>query len=137
MILRVSKQFSFESAHFLPEYNGKCKNLHGHSYKLTITILGKNDTDNTGMVMDFGDLKKIVQEEVIAPFDHALILKEDSKNEFAAHKRFFLGKTPTAENIVCYIKEAIFSKLPPHITLINIKLHETETSYCEWNQHDQ
>ena len=75
--IRITKQFNFETGHALYGYDGKCKNVHGHSYKLSVTVIGTpiTDRDNVkfGMVIDFTDLKKIVKEEIVDQFDHAMI----------------------------------------------------------------
>lgn len=75
--IRITKQFSFETGHALYGYDGKCRNVHGHSYKLSVTVIGMPIGDNShvkyGMVIDFSDLKKIVQEEIVDVFDHATV----------------------------------------------------------------
>ena len=75
--IRITKQFTFETGHALYGYDGKCRNVHGHSYKLSVTVIGTPITDTSnvklGMVIDFGDLKKIVKEEIVDPFDHATV----------------------------------------------------------------
>jgi len=75
--IRITKQFSFETGHALYGYDGKCKNVHGHSYRLDVTVIGTPISDNTnvkfGMVIDFGDLKKIVKDEIVDVFDHATV----------------------------------------------------------------
>ena len=80
--IRITKQFSFETGHALYGYDGKCKNVHGHSYKLSVTVIGKPITDNKnvkyGMVIDFGDLKKIVKEEIVNVFDHATVFNQNT-----------------------------------------------------------
>ena len=84
-IIRLTKAFTFETAHALYGYDGKCKNIHGHSYKLYVTVKGIPSQDSNdvklGMVMDFGDLKKIVNEAVVDVFDHAILLNEDSPHK--------------------------------------------------------
>jgi len=79
--IRITKQFDFEAAHALEGYYGKCKDIHGHSYHLKVTVLGKvhlgADKVEESMVMDFTDLKKIIKGEVIDLFDHKLVLKDD------------------------------------------------------------
>ena len=76
--IRITKEFTFETAHALYGYDGKCKNIHGHSYKLAVTVIGTPITDPTnvkmGMVIDFGDLKSIVKEEVVDPLIMQLFL---------------------------------------------------------------
>ena len=80
--IRISKEFKFETGHALFGYDGLCKNVHGHSYKLTVTLMGTpiSDPKNVkfGMVMDFSDLKKIVNQSIVVPFDHATVLNVDS-----------------------------------------------------------
>jgi 6-pyruvoyl tetrahydropterin synthase/QueD family protein len=80
-LIRISKEFTFEMAHALVSYDGKCAGLHGHSYHLTVTILGKimNETagPRQGMVMDFSEIKEIVHEEVLKVYDHAVVLNEE------------------------------------------------------------
>ena len=77
-IIRITKEFKFEMAHALKGYDGPCRNIHGHSYELLVTISGYPITDTKspklGMVMDFGNLKKIVRTAIIDIYDHALVL---------------------------------------------------------------
>ena len=83
MKVRVTKQFTFEAAHALDNYDGKCKDIHGHSYHLEITVSGKPKKDDAlsdcGMVIDFSEVKAILKKEVIPLFDHRLILRKDSR----------------------------------------------------------
>ena len=78
-VIRLTKEFSFEAAHALDGYDGPCREIHGHSYRLFVTVKGCPADDDTnpkcGMVMDFGVLKSIVNEEVVSRFDHALVLR--------------------------------------------------------------
>ena len=71
----ITKQFRFEAAHSLPNHDGKCKNLHGHSYLLEVTISGEilKEGPKEGMIMDFADLSKIVENEIINPWDHQFL----------------------------------------------------------------
>lgn len=139
-IIRISKEFTFEMAHALYSYEGKCAGLHGHSYHLTVTVLGqvKNDTSGPpqGMVMDFGDLKKIVSEKVLNIFDHALVLHErDPLCQQVIHSPSKLIKTtyqPTCENLLGDMAARIEPSLFPHLKLFSLKLRETGTCYAEW-----
>ena len=83
--IRITKSFNFETAHALYGYDGKCKNIHGHSYKLYVTVIGIPISEPNhvkyGMVIDFGDLKKIVREEVVDVFDHATIFNKNSPHK--------------------------------------------------------
>ena len=81
--IRVTREFTFEMAHVLLNYDGPCRNVHGHSYRLFVTISGVpvNDTNNpkNGMVIDFADLKSIVLNEIVNVFDHAVAVSKDFK----------------------------------------------------------
>ena len=132
----ITKIFSFEAAHALMDYNGPCKNIHGHSYKLWVTISGQVDA-GTGMIMDFNDLKKIVYETIISRFDHSLILYGEDKllNESSmamTENLVVLPFNPTSENLIIYFSELIKKLLPQHINLHGLKLYETDSSFTEW-----
>ncbi len=141
--IRITKQFTFEAGHALYGYDGKCQNVHGHSYKLSVTIIGSpiKDVDHVklGMVIDFGDLKKIVNEEIIDLFDHATIFNKNTPhielaNELAKrnHNIILADYQPTCENMVIDFAAKIKSRLPSNIGLHSLKLQETETSFAEW-----
>lgn len=142
-MIRITKIFNFETAHVLYNYDGKCKNMHGHSYKLFVTVKGNpiKDLDHhkNGMVVDFGDIKKIVKEEIVDIWDHAVLVNGDSPHkllgeslESQGHKVIFCDYQPTCENMLYDIAAKIKSKLPTHVQLAYLKLHETENSYGEW-----
>lgn len=143
--IRLTKEFTFEMAHILEGYDGPCRNVHGHSYRLKVTVIGSPISDNSnpklGMVMDFGQLKMIVKTQVVDRFDHVLLVKSDS--ELLKHCNMLsLGKIepvdyqPTCENLLLHIAELIAHKLPINIKLHSLKLHETATSYAEWFASD-
>ncbi len=145
--IRVTKQFTFETGHALYGYDGKCKNVHGHSYKLSVTVIGTPSTDKDdvklGMVIDFGDLKQIVKEEVVDPFDHATVFNKNTPHiELAeelqnrGHKVILANYQPTSENMVIDFAEKITARLPAHLLLHSLKLRETETAYAEWFRED-
>ena len=136
--IRITKQFNFETGHALYGYDGKCKNVHGHSYKLSVTVSGKPIKDNThvkfGMVIDFSDLKKIVNEEIVDVFDHATVFNLELAKELMArdHHVILVDYQPTSEMMVIDFAEKIAKRLPKNIKLHAIKLQETETSFAEW-----
>ncbi|HET8736069.1 MAG TPA: 6-carboxytetrahydropterin synthase [Pricia sp.] len=141
--IRITKQFNFETGHALYGYDGKCRNVHGHSYKLSVTVIGSPSTDTShvklGMVIDFGDLKKIVKEEIVDPFDHATVFNKNTPHiELAQelmdrdHKVILADYQPTSENMVTAFADQIKARLPKNIQLHSLKLQETETSYAEW-----
>lgn len=145
--IRVTKSFNFETAHALYGYDGKCKNIHGHSYKLFVTVKGSPILDSSnpkfGMVIDFGDIKKIVRAEVVDQFDHAILLnvnsphKELGENLSAeGHKVIFTDYQPSCENMLLDMVRLIRPQLDASVELISIRLHETETSYAEWLAED-
>lgn len=144
--IRVTKQFNFEASHALWNYNGKCKNIHGHTYKLFVTVIGTPILDinnhKQGMVIDFGDLKHIVKSEIVDKFDHTLILNKNSAKLNSANTSQMLERyietenQPTCENMVLLFSEIIKKKLPKGIELYSIRLYETENSYAEWFASD-
>ena len=143
-MIRITKAFKFEMAHALHGYDGLCKNIHGHSYKLFVTVKGeiKNDKGNAkdGMVLDFDVLKSIVKPEVINKYDHSLVLNANSPHSeidlSAFEKVFFLPYQPTSENLVTDFALKIKSKLPNGVKLYKVVLSETATSFAEWNLKD-
>ncbi|MFD0863242.1 6-pyruvoyl tetrahydropterin synthase family protein [Sungkyunkwania multivorans] len=145
--IRITKQFSFETGHALYGYDGKCKNVHGHSYKLSVTVIGTpiTDTNNVkyGMVIDFGDLKKIVKEEIVNKFDHATVFNKHTPHVELAkeladrgHQVILADYQPTSENMVIDFAAKIKARLPENIKLHSLKLQETATSYAEWYASD-
>jgi 6-pyruvoyltetrahydropterin/6-carboxytetrahydropterin synthase len=141
--VRVTKEFSFDMAHALKDYKGKCENIHGHTYHLAVTVLGEVLTEATprlGMVLDFGDLKKIVKEHVLDVFDHVLVLNETDarKDQVSAldTKLILTPYQPTAENLLVELVGRIKNNLPAGVQLFSLKLRETATSYAEWYAED-
>ena len=143
-MIRITKEFKFEMAHALHGYDGLCKNIHGHSYKLWVTIRGEvkdlNTHKNDGMVMDFDVLKSLVKPDIIDKYDHSLVLNANSPHAkidlSAFEKVFFLNYQPTSENLVTDFALKIKSKLPEGIELYKVVLSETATSFAEWNGAD-
>ena len=145
--IRITKQFSFETGHALYGYDGKCKNVHGHSYKLSVTVIGQPISDNSnvkfGMVIDFSDLKKIVKEEIVDVFDHATVFNKNTPHvELAAelknrgHHVILVDYQPTSEQMVTDFAQKIKNRLPSDIKLHSLKLQETDTSFAEWYASD-
>jgi 6-pyruvoyltetrahydropterin/6-carboxytetrahydropterin synthase len=145
--IRITKKFSFETGHALYGYDGKCKNVHGHSYKLSVTVIGspienRNDV-KFGMVIDFTDLKKIVKEEIVDQFDHATVFNETTPHVELAHELknrghhvILVDYQPTSENMVIDFAQRIIARLPADIKLFALKLQETESSFAEWYASD-
>ena len=143
-MIRITKEFKFEMAHALHAYDGLCKNIHGHSYRLWVTVKGdvKNEKGHTkdGMVMDFCVLKEIVKPEIVDKYDHSLVLNANSPHAkidlSAFEKVFLLPYQPTSENLVIDFANHIKSRLPETISLCKVILSETATSFAEWNIDD-
>jgi 6-pyruvoyltetrahydropterin/6-carboxytetrahydropterin synthase len=141
-IIRVTKEFSFEMSHVLWNYDGPCRNVHGHSYRLFVTLSGTpiDDQGNpkNGMVMDFTDLKAIVKKEIVDVFDHSVVLNSRFGKEKTILFSELFGNTvlvdyqPTCENLVADFAGKISNRLPAGTKLHNLKLHETATSFAEW-----
>ena len=145
--IRITKQFSFETGHALYGYDGKCRNVHGHSYKLSVTVIGTpiSETSNVkfGMVIDFSDLKKIVKEEIVDVFDHATVFNKNTPHVELAkelsdrgHSVILADYQPTSEMMVIDFAEKIKQRLPQNIALYSLRLQETATSFAEWFASD-
>lgn len=145
--IRITKKFSFETGHALYGYDGKCRNVHGHSYKLSVTVIGNPISDSShvkfGMVIDFGDLKKIVKEEIVNVFDHATVFNKNTPHVDLAkelsdrgHNVLLVNYQPTSEMMVIDFADKIQKRLPTSIALHSLKLHETATSYAQWFASD-
>ncbi len=143
-IIRITREFSFEGAHALSGYDGKCCHIHGHSYRMAVTVSGNPiEDDNSpkkGMVLDFTDLKKIVNENIIDKFDHALVMKEGALLAEDIGRVYGNVVTvdfqPTSEMLVIHFADIVKSLLPEGIQLHSIKLRETEKSCAEWYAED-
>jgi len=145
--IRVTKIFRFEMAHALWGYDGLCKNIHGHSYILKVTVSGTPITDENniklGMVIDFGDLKRVVARHIVDVYDHALVLSkkapverfEDIDEMF--DRKIWCDFQPTAENLVIHFAAILQRELPSEVSLHSIRLFETANSYAEWYADDQ
>jgi len=145
-MIRVTKEFNLDMAHALAGYDGKCKNIHGHTYKFFVTLKGSVDNDpaspKNGMVIDFNLLKDIVCKDVIDEFDHTLVLngnsshKELKNNKLGFDNIILVPYQPTCENLLIDFADRIQKSLPENIKLSKLKLMETITSYAEWYASD-
>ena len=138
--LFITREFRFEGAHALTGYDGKCRHIHGHSYKLLVTITGEPSEipghPKSGMIMDFNDLKNIVHQYVIDPLDHSLMLREEAplsrelKEQYDNIKIFDFQ--PTCEQLTLYIAHILEPVISPPNRLHRVCLYETPTSFAEW-----
>jgi len=145
-LIRVTREFTFEMAHVLKNYDGPCKNVHGRSYILFVTLSGEPVIDygdpKNGMVIDFTDLKNIVLKKIINLFDHSVVISKD----FDSEKMEILTKTfgntvvvdyqPTCENLIIDFAERLNEEMPANIHLHSLRLYETAKSYAEWFASD-
>lgn len=146
MKIRLTKTFTFDMAHLLRGYDGACRNIHGHTYHLEVTVIGTPlnhpGHPKDGMVMDLKELKNIVKEKILERFDHSLVLPELDSEELIrtlaseGHKLVTLPFQPTCENLLLYIVETIQHELPQDVRLFSVKLYETPSSFAEWTQSD-
>ena len=145
--IRITKEFTFETGHALFGYDGKCRNVHGHSYQLAVTVIGTPISGRgevkLGMVLDFGDLKAIVKEEVVDRFDHATVFNKNTPHvalaemlEKDGHKVILADYQPTSENMVIDFAARIRARLPKGVNLHSLRLRETATAYAEWFASD-
>ncbi len=145
--IRLTKEFSFEAAHALERYDGACRHIHGHSYRLFVTVKGvpceRIDSPKRGMVIDFGELKAIVNEQIITRLDHSLVLYDSELSQRIissigdVYDNIILtAYQPTCENMLADFAERIARELPENIELHSLKLHETASSFAEWYADD-
>jgi 6-pyruvoyltetrahydropterin/6-carboxytetrahydropterin synthase len=129
-LARIVKTFSFDAAHRLPNHNGKCKNLHGHTYKLEVAVSGpvgyRPGSSDEGMVVDFGQIKETVKPYIDSQLDHQFL------NESVA----LFGMPPTAEVIACNIFRTIQFGISSRVHLEYVRLWETPDSYAEVTVED-
>ena len=144
--IRITKLFSFEMAHALENHDGMCQNIHGHSYKLRVTIMGEpafnGNSPKEGMLMDFSDLKTIVNKYIIEKYDHALVLKSTTNTQLIDilkkqyQKIEIVDYQPTSEQLLLSFVIVLQKVLPSNVQLFSLRLSETETSYAEWYSID-
>ena len=145
--IRLTKEFTFESAHALDGYDGLCREIHGHSYRLFVTIKGEpiceEGNPKMGMVMDFGDLKRIVNSEIVDRLDHSFVLRDSEQNvelketlSAKFSKVVLVDYQPTCENMLADFAARISGRLPEGVKLHSLKMHETATSFAEWYAED-
>ncbi len=141
--VRVTKRFHFEMAHALRCHDGLCANIHGHSYVLDVTLTGtpRNEPGHPkdGMVIDFSELKKLVNTAVVDRYDHALLLHESDRVQASTGHELF-GRTlftpwqPSCENVLLDIVERLQAALQGRTVLQAVRLQETASSWAEWER---
>lgn len=146
MRVRITKEFDFEAAHALDGYDGKCQDIHGHNYHLSLTFLGEpinnKSLSNNGMVVDFGDIKEFLNKTIKPLFDHRLILRKDSRFlglEQQNQRIRYVDYQPTTENMLLEIVGIVSNSFEKktNAVLYSAFLRETSSSYVEWHKEDQ
>ena len=144
--IRLTKEFHFEMAHALWNYDGLCRNIHGHSYVLEVTIMGEPISDENnpklGMVMDFGELKDIINKEIISQLDHSLVVNSKiPENQICnlaeiSNNIIVVNYQPTCENLLIDFAQRLKKYFSAQTQLYSLKLRETANSYAEWFASD-
>ena len=148
-LISVTKEVTFDCAHMLSGHEALCKNLHGHTYKVQVTVTGEpvEEGSSASMVIDFKHLKQAINEVIVDKFDHAVIFSaEDFRNDAEdglylwakGHdmRHFVMMGRTTAEQMAYYFSTKIEDYLVHELGLKNIhhcscKVYETPTSYAE------
>ena len=139
-MLQLTKIFPFETSHDVYGYEGPCRNIHGHSYELHVTVAAPDSGDAflppPGFLIDFKELKRIAKAEIVDYFDHKMVLSKAylaSHPEIKEHENLVVWEyEPSAENILLYTRQQLKKVLPAHIKIKALRLYETKTSYAEW-----
>ena len=138
--MQITTRLEFDAGHRIPSHKSQCRNLHGHRYTLEITLSGdivtQNNVSETGMVMDFSDVKRIARESVVDIWDHAfLVFREDTVvldflNSLPNHKTVIFPTVPTAENMAAQafkiLRDQYKDTYGNHLKLERVRLYETD-----------
>jgi 6-pyruvoyltetrahydropterin/6-carboxytetrahydropterin synthase len=139
------REFRFEMAHMLEGYDGLCSHIHGHSYRLFVTVQGTPLQDETspknGMTIDFGELKRLVNGLIVERFDHSLVVRRSLAGRLPAGLPGFervvaVDYQPTCENMAVDFASVLRAALPAGLRLYSLRLHETASSCAEWFADD-
>lgn len=142
---QITRSIEFDAGHRIPNHGGACKNLHGHRYKLDITVQGKIDNSegspSEGMLIDFGEIKKIAIQYISDPWDHAFLVSSSDHHlvqfleSLPDHKTIVLDTIPTVENlanlIFSILAEKFNKKFQDRIHLKAIRLYETPNCWAD------
>jgi 6-pyruvoyltetrahydropterin/6-carboxytetrahydropterin synthase len=142
---QITRRLEFDAGHRIPNHDGQCRHLHGHRYRIEVTLSGKlvqtAGSPDEGMMMDFGLIKNIMQEHIVTPWDHSFFVAKsdqlliDFLNSIPGHKTTILNSIPTAENLA----KAAFDILQPklseaydgRIRLKQLRLYETPNCWAD------
>ena len=132
--MKIAKEFRWEMGHRLPEHFDKCKNIHGHSYRMVVELEG--EVDESGMVMDYYDVEKIIN-PLVEKLDHAFMVYKEDKEiisflEKMKSRMVVVEFQSTVENISKYFLEEIKKiSFPQNVRQISVRIYETEDDYAE------
>lgn len=143
--MEITRRLEFDAGHRIPNHEGQCRHIHGHRYVIEVTLLGDvlnhQGYADDGMVLDFGDIKKLANELIVSKWDHAfLVAKEDESlvnflGSIQGHKTVVLDVIPTVENLA----QTAFSILEPvfknnfsgRLNLSRLRLYETPNCWAD------
>lgn len=143
--MQITTRLEFDAGHRIPHHKSQCRNLHGHRYALEITLSGdiiaESQRSESGMVMDFSDVKRIARESVVDVWDHAFLVYKDDKtvldflNSLPNHKTVIFPTVPTAENMAAeafkILKNQYLDTYGNHLKLDRVRLYETPNSWAD------
>ena len=143
--MQITTRLEFDAGHRIPCHKSQCRNLHGHRYSIEITLSGdiitQDNVSETGMVMDFSDVKRIARESLVEVWDHAfLVYKDDTEvlnflNTLPNHKTVVFPTVPTAENMAAQAFSILKSQYKDtygnHLTLERVRLYETPNNWAD------
>ena len=143
--MQITTRLEFDAGHRIPHHKSQCRNLHGHRYALEITLSGdiiaESQRSESGMVMDFSDVKRIARESVVDVWDHAFLVHKDDNtvldflNSLPNHKTVIFPTVPTAENMAAeafkILKNQYLDTFGNHLKLDRVRLYETPNSWAD------
>jgi 6-pyruvoyltetrahydropterin/6-carboxytetrahydropterin synthase len=143
--ISITRRLEFDSGHRIPNHDGQCRHLHGHRYAIEVTLTGSVAHNpgkaDDGMVLDFGDIKRLTNQYVVEPWDHAfLVAKEDAGlveylNSIPNHKTVVMERVPTVENLASAafrVLQPVFEKaFEGRLQLSSIRLYETPNCWAD------
>lgn len=146
-IVSITRRLEFDAGHRIPNHDGQCKHLHGHRYAIEVTLTGEiadhPGKADDGMVLDFGDIKRLTNQHVVELWDHAFLVAKEDKvlvsflNSLPNHKTVIMEHVPTVENLAntaFAILQPIFQKtFGGHLVLTTLRLYETPNCWADVN----
>ena len=143
--IAITRRLEFDAGHRLPNHKSQCRNIHGHRYALEITlssdVIREEGAADDGMVMDFGDIKRIANEKLVDLWDHAFLVHRgdsvmvDFLAAISGHKTVILDVVPTAENLAqaafAILRDAYHDRFGHVLALTRVRLYETPNCWAD------